>query len=110
MLSVKRVTDVSLSSADERALKYEANSNWILETQSLKHLYQTKGLHPYLILREAFEEVVGGGSSNFKLGLKCAGLRSPSPPGRLLLPKGKKSDTVEKRICINCFHLLLIRS
>lgn len=42
MLSVKRVTDVSLSSADERALKYEANSNWILETQSLKHLYQLR--------------------------------------------------------------------
>lgn len=80
MLSIKRVTNASLSSADERALKYKANSNWILETQSLKHLYQTKGLHSYLILREAFEEVVGGGSSNFKLGLKMCWSAGPLPP------------------------------
>ena len=72
---------MSLGSADERALKFEANANWILETQSLKHLYQTKGLHSYLILREAFEEVVGGGSSNIKLGLKMCW--SAAPPGRL---------------------------
>ena len=78
----------------------------ILETQSLKHLYQTKGLHSYLILREAFEEVVGEGAQILNLASKCAGLRPPR--AGCLLSKGKKSDTIEKRICINCFHLLLI--
>lgn len=97
----------SLGSAGKTTLRFKANLNWILETQSLKHLYRTKGLHSYLILREAFEDVVGEGSSDFKLGPKMFWSAVP-PRAGCLLSKGKKPDTIEKRICINCFHLLLI--
>lgn len=51
---------VSFGSKDKTALEFKAHSNWILETQSLKHLYQTKGLHSYLTPRKAFEEVGQG--------------------------------------------------
>lgn len=38
---------VPFDSEDKTALKFKTHSNWILETQNLKHLYPTKGLYSY---------------------------------------------------------------